>query len=47
MTTYTTFECTGKVSVIFSCIGRLLAGGIFLFSIVEGYTHTLNMEKYF
>ncbi|MCF6463477.1 TraX family protein [Clostridium sp. Cult1] len=40
------FQFTGKVSVLFSWIGRL-AGGLFLFTMVEGYTHTSNRKKYF
>lgn len=40
------FEFTGKVPLAFSWIGRL-AGGLFLFCIVEGYTHTSNKKKYF
>ncbi|OZV11748.1 hypothetical protein CIW83_12845 [Tissierella sp. P1] len=40
------FEFTGKVPVIFSWIGRL-AGGLFLFTMVEGYTYTSNKKKYF
>ena len=40
------FEFTGKVPVVFSWIGRL-AGGLFLFTMVEGYTHTSNKKKYF
>ncbi|KAJ52412.1 hypothetical protein BD780_001153 [Clostridium tetanomorphum] len=40
------FEFTGKVPVIFSWIGRL-AGGLFLFMMIEGYTHTSNKKKYF
>lgn len=40
------FQFTGKVPVLFSWIGRL-AGGLFLFTMVEGYTHTSNRKKYF
>lgn len=40
------FEFTGKVPVAFSWIGRL-AGELFLFTMVEGYTHTSNKKKYF
>lgn len=40
------FEFTGKVPVAFSWIGRL-AGGLFLFMMIEGYTHTSNKKKYF
>jgi len=40
------FEFTGKVPVVFSWIGRL-AGGLFLFMMIEGYTHTSNKKKYF
>lgn len=40
------FEFTGKVPVVFSWIGRL-AGGMFLFTMIEGYVHTSNRRKYF
>lgn len=40
------FEFTGKVPVVFSWIGRL-AGGLFMFTVVEGYIHTSNKKKYF
>ncbi|WP_053957250.1 TraX family protein [Inediibacterium massiliense] len=40
------FEFTGKVPIIFSWIGRL-AGDLFLFTMIEGYTHTSNKKKYF
>lgn len=40
------FEFTGKVPVVFSWIGRL-AGDLFLFTMIEGYTHTSNRKKYF
>lgn len=43
---YYFFEFTGKVPVIFSWIGRL-AGGLFLFTMVEGYIHTSSKKKYF
>ncbi|RXI40574.1 hypothetical protein DP129_03430 [Clostridium tetani] len=40
------FDFTGKVPVVFSWIGRL-AGDLFLFTVIEGYTHTSNKKKYF
>lgn len=40
------FEFTGKIPVAFSWIGRL-AGDMFLFTMIEGYTHTSNRKKYF
>ncbi len=40
------FEFTGRVPIIFSWIGRL-AGGLFLFTMVEGYIHTSSKKKYF
>lgn len=40
------FQFTGKVPLLFSWIGRL-AGHLFLFTMVEGYTHTSNRKKYF
>jgi len=43
---YYFFEFTGKVPLVFSWIGRI-AGGLFLFTMVEGYTHTSNRKKYF
>ena len=43
---YYFFEFTGKIPVIFSWIGRL-AGGLFLFTMVEGYIHTSSKKKYF
>ena len=43
---YYFFEFTGKVPVIFSWIGRL-SGGLFLFTMVEGYIHTSSKKKYF
>lgn len=43
---YYFFEFTGKVPLVFSWIGRL-AGGLFLFTMVEGYSHTSNKKKYF
>lgn len=43
---YYIFEFTGIVPVVFSWLGRL-AGGLFLFTMVEGYTHTSNRKKYF
>ena len=41
---YYFFEFTGKVPVIFSWIGRL-AGGLFLFTMVEGYIHTSSKKR--
>ena len=40
------FEFTGKVPVVFSWIGRL-SSDLFLFTMIEGYTHTSNKKKYF
>lgn len=40
------FEFTGKVPILFSQLGRL-SGGLFLFTMVEGYYHTSNKKKYF
>ena len=40
------FEFTGKVPVALSWIGRL-SGGLFLFTMIEGYIHTSNRKKYF
>lgn len=43
---YYFFEFTGKVPIVFSWIGRI-AGWLFLFTMVEGYSHTSNKKKYF
>ena len=40
------FEFTGVIPLAFSWLGRL-AGGLFLFLLVEGFTHTRNRKKYF
>ena len=40
------FEFTGKIPVWFSMLGRL-AAPLFLFCIIEGFTHTHNRKKYF
>ncbi len=40
------FEFTGKVPIAFTWIGRL-SGDLFLFTMIEGYTHTSNRKKYF
>lgn len=40
------FSFTEKVPVLFSQLGRL-SGGLFLFMIIEGFTHTSNRKKYF
>jgi len=40
------FGFTGKIPVWFSMLGRLSAP-IFLFCIIEGFTHTRNRKKYF
>lgn len=40
------FEFTGKIPVVFSWLGRI-SGGLFLFTMVEGYSHTSNKKKYF
>lgn len=40
------FEFTGRIPVAFSWIGRL-AAGLFLFTMIEGYSHTSNRKKYF
>ncbi|MBC8586838.1 conjugal transfer protein TraX [Paratissierella segnis] len=40
------FEFTGKIPVAFSWIGRM-AGDLFLFTMIEGYTHTSSKKKYF
>lgn len=40
------FEFTDKIPVAFSWIGRLSAD-LFLFTMIEGYTHTSDKKKYF
>ncbi len=40
------FEFTGAVPLAFSWLGRL-SGGLFLFLLVEGFTHTRSRKKYF
>lgn len=40
------FEFTGKIPMWFSMLGRLSAP-LFLFCIIEGFTHTHNRKKYF
>lgn len=40
------FEFKGGVSLAFSWIGRLSAN-LFLFMLIEGFTHTSNRIKYF
>ena len=40
------FGFTGRVPLFFSWLGRL-ASGLFLFTMVEGYSHTSNKKKYF
>lgn len=40
------FEFTGYIPTVFSMLGRLSAP-IFLFIVVEGYSHTRNKKKYF
>ncbi|MFA9466436.1 MAG: TraX family protein [Velocimicrobium sp.] len=40
------FEFTGKIPIWFSMLGRLSAP-LFLFCIIEGFTHTHNRKKYF
>lgn len=40
------FEYTGKIPLWFSQVGRL-AFPLFMFCIVEGFTHTKNRKKYF
>lgn len=39
------FEFTGKIPIWFSMLGRL-AAPLFLFCIIEGFTHTHNRKKY-
>lgn len=43
---YNFFEFTDKIPVWFSMLGRLSAP-LFLFCIIEGFTHTHNRKKYF
>ena len=40
------FDFTGKIPIWFSMLGRLSAP-LFLFCIIEGFTHTRNRKKYF
>jgi len=40
------FEFTGKVPIALSWIGRM-AADLFLFTMIEGYTHTSSKKKYF
>ncbi len=40
------FDFTGVIPIWFSWLGRL-SGGLFLFTMVEGYCHTSNKKKYF
>ena len=40
------FACTGKIPLFFSWLGRL-AAPLFLFLIIEGFTHTHDRKKYF
>lgn len=40
------FEFTGKIPIWFSMLGRLSAP-LFLFCLIEGFTHTHNRKKYF
>lgn len=40
------FEFTGKIPMWFSMLGRISAP-LFLFCIIEGFTHTHNRKKYF
>lgn len=40
------FGFTGKVPLLFSYLGRL-SGGLFLFTFIQGYTHTKSKKKYF
>lgn len=40
------FSFTGVIPLAFSWLGRL-AGGLFLFLLVEGFTHTRSRKKYF
>lgn len=42
---YYIFEFTGGIPVWFSWLGRI-SGGLFLFTMVEGYKHTSNKKKY-
>ena len=43
---YYFFGFTGAVPLVFSCLGRM-SSGLFLFAMVEGYSHTSNRKKYF
>lgn len=40
------FEFTGNMPVWFSWLGRI-SGGLFLFTMIEGYSHTSDKRKYF
>ena len=40
------FAYTGKIPLFFSMLGRL-AAPLFLFCVIEGFTHTHNRKKYF
>lgn len=40
------FAYTGKIPVFFSMLGRL-AAPLFLFCVIEGFTHTHDRKKYF
>ena len=40
------FACTGKIPLFFSWLGRL-AAPLFLFFVIEGFTHTHDRKKYF
>ncbi len=40
------FTYTGKIPVFFSMLGRL-AAPLFLFCVIEGFTHTHDRKKYF
>lgn len=40
------FSYTGKIPVFFSMLGRM-AAPLFLFCIIEGFTHTHDRKKYF
>ena len=40
------FGFTGKIPLLFSQLGRL-AAPLFLFCVIEGFTHTHDRKKYF
>ena len=40
------FAFTGKIPLLFSMLGRI-AAPLFLFCLIEGFTHTHNRRKYF